>query len=378
MFPISKEQFGIEISVLGIDINKKYTCSECYNLDSCPIRRKCSITKSNEYSYATELYIELKNSTPKNISITPGMWELVDSNGLACGGVSLCYKQISPKEVNPSDWSVSGFTKVRFHLLFPELEHGVLPASLIFGNHGSSIRVFFSENEENEIMEEAIRFDSCGQIEKDYKLQSIIREIEELRQNIFIKCYNVLTKKEIVTTENKIINSRHLIESYMEDAESWKIDIVLPLYERAIKEYQDYLDSNKDKINRSEKIEEKIKQLYALSPREFEVWTAGLFEELGFNNVCLTPAIADGGVDITAEKDGQEIAIQCKKFEGIVGAPLMRDFLGAMQLYNIKKGFFVTTGVVGVGAEKVASIGNVEIYDRNNLMDLIDKAMAVN
>ena len=91
--------------------------------------------------------------------------------------------------------------------------------------------------------------------------------------------------------------------------------------------------------------------------------------------VILTSPSNDKGVDILAERQGAKIAIQCKKYKGVVGSPALQAFLGAMQHAEAQKGFFVTTGVFSIEAERMASEHPIELIDGSALGRLIREAL---
>ena len=77
-----------------------------------------------------------------------------------------------------------------------------------------------------------------------------------------------------------------------------------------------------------------------------------------------------------AEHHGIKVAIQCKKYKGVVGSPDIQTFLGAMRHAQAQKGFFVTTSVFSVEAEKMASEHPIELIDGIALADSIQKALS--
>ena len=115
--------------------------------------------------------------------------------------------------------------------------------------------------------------------------------------------------------------------------------------------------------------------MYELTPREFEEWTADLFSCMGYEKVTLTPQSNDKGIDVLAVKNGLKIAIQCKKFKGVVGSPDVQAFLGAMQNAEVDKGFIITTGTFSIAAEKSTINMPIELYDKISLSNLINIAM---
>jgi hypothetical protein len=76
---------------------------------------------------------------------------------------------------------------------------------------------------------------------------------------------------------------------------------------------------------------------------EFEHWVADLFKKCGFH-VETTPHSGDHGVDLFIASRGHVIAVQCKRWDGTVGEPVVRDLYGAMMASHAKSGCLVTTG----------------------------------
>lgn len=96
-----------------------------------------------------------------------------------------------------------------------------------------------------------------------------------------------------------------------------------------------------------------------ISPEAFERLTQRLLRESGFVQVEVTGRTGDGGID------GKGIArihgfmsfhviFQCKKYQGSVSSPDIRDFRGAM-VGRADKGLFITTGTFTNAAIKEAT-----------------------
>ena len=108
-----------------------------------------------------------------------------------------------------------------------------------------------------------------------------------------------------------------------------------------------------------------------MTPREFEQWAATLLQHLGYTNIVLTPQSGDKGIDIFAENNGQKVGVQCKKFKGVVTAPLIQSFLGALQTAEISSGLFITTGTFSSGAIKIAEDTAITLIDAEKIKGLI-------
>ena len=95
-------------------------------------------------------------------------------------------------------------------------------------------------------------------------------------------------------------------------------------------------------------LDDNPKEIYSLSPREFEELVAGLLARSGYQ-VKLGPKGRDGGIDVFAERDGEfgpELTlVQCKRhrYDQKVGEPIVKQLYADMTLRNATKGLLVTT-----------------------------------
>lgn len=379
MLPISCTKDGITFTVLSISKNKVYYCrKDCWNADNCAVKKKCSLHPIKSKLVATEVTLALTNATRELYKITTAPWELVDTEGYSCGGCALCEDLIPARTVTPNSWSVSPGTRSRFVLVFPEMDKSVDVLSLIYAPNmrfdikpiPDDLKALFTakdEKAEDETLQEIL--------EKDYQLKYSYERVQRLKELVFSRFHNVLTPKEQISLDNQIVNLEFSIREYMQTATEKQKDILSNDFEKAMDTYHQQIAAFKEQENRKKMMNQKVEQLYHLTPREFEEWTESLFKSLGFQNVVLTPQSGDKGLDLIAEKDGNKIAVQCKKFKGVVGSPVIQAFAGALQTAEIDKGYFITTGSYSVDAERMAQDLPIELYDKNTLGDLIELAM---
>ena len=130
---------------------------------------------------------------------------------------------------------------------------------------------------------------------------------------------------------------------------------------------------NNDKNWRSDR--ELLQLIRGMTPSEFEVYIADLFFQLGYKTNTVGKS-HDGGIDVTAEKNGIINYIQCKKFitsQVPVGA--VRDFYGALADHLANgKGYFITTNKFTLEAEKFAEDKPMELIDGFRLIEYIRMA----
>ncbi len=116
--------------------------------------------------------------------------------------------------------------------------------------------------------------------------------------------------------------------------------------------------------------------LHDMNPYAFEVLAQRLLRECGFLDVRVTKKSGDGGIDGTGKLRlngifSFNVAFQCKRYKGQVGAAEIRDFRGSLD-NNIEKGVLITTGSFSKSAREEASAPGkkqIDLMDGNDFMD---------
>lgn len=117
-----------------------------------------------------------------------------------------------------------------------------------------------------------------------------------------------------------------------------------------------------------------LKKVDAMSGIEFEEFTAGLLQKLGYTNVSVTQASGDQGIDVLAQKDGLRYAIQCKNYSGALGnTPVQEAFAGKV-FYGCDVAVVLTNSIFTDGAFELAESTGVLLWDRDTLSDMIRHA----
>lgn len=110
--------------------------------------------------------------------------------------------------------------------------------------------------------------------------------------------------------------------------------------------------------------------LLKMDPYAFERLTQRVLRECGFSQVEVTKKSGDGGIDGTGTLKINgivtfNIAFQCKRYQGAIGSPEIRNFRGSLTT-DIEKAVFITTGTFSKAAiEEAATAGKQQI----DLMD---------
>lgn len=116
------------------------------------------------------------------------------------------------------------------------------------------------------------------------------------------------------------------------------------------------------------------KSIDSLSGIEFENLCQQLLQKMEFETQ-ITKASGDGGIDIIATYDkpllkGKYI-IQCKRYTGSVGEPIIRDLYGVVMSERANKGILMTTGYFTSSAISFAEGKPIELIDGSELQILM-------
>lgn len=84
----------------------------------------------------------------------------------------------------------------------------------------------------------------------------------------------------------------------------------------------------------------------------------------------VTRGSGDDGVDIWAEKDGETIAIQCKRYGGAVGPDVVRELYGVILHLEADRGIVATTGYFTNGAIDFAEGKPIELWTLEQILAL--------
>ncbi len=117
--------------------------------------------------------------------------------------------------------------------------------------------------------------------------------------------------------------------------------------------------------------------LHSMDPFAFERLSQLLLRECGFSQVTVTKKTGDGGIDGRGKLlingiFSFNVAFQCKRFKGSVGAVEIRNFRGSLTT-DREKGIFITTGSFTKAARDEASIAGKQQIDLIDGEEFINK-----
>lgn len=106
---------------------------------------------------------------------------------------------------------------------------------------------------------------------------------------------------------------------------------------------------------------------------EFEAYCAQLLQQKGFQEVSVTKASGDFGVDILAEKEGVTYAIQCKCYSEPVGVKAIQEACAGRDFYDRMVGAVLTNQYFTAPAVEAAKKLKILLWDRGYLESMIEE-----
>lgn len=114
-----------------------------------------------------------------------------------------------------------------------------------------------------------------------------------------------------------------------------------------------------------------INYIDSLSGIEFENILKLLFSQMGYS-VKLTKASGDQGADLLLSKAGIEKIVQAKCYHDKVSNTAVQEAVAAKAYYKYPQATVVTNNYFTQGAKDLAKANNVELIDREQLIDLLN------
>jgi len=120
--------------------------------------------------------------------------------------------------------------------------------------------------------------------------------------------------------------------------------------------------------------------LQSMNPYQFEHLIKRLLEEMGYDNVRVTAASNDKGVDVTAEIEmgitKVNEVIQVKRQKSNIGQPIVNQLRGSLALpeFEAVRGSIITTGGFTKQAKDIAIVPNaapITLIDGERLIDYL-------
>lgn len=114
----------------------------------------------------------------------------------------------------------------------------------------------------------------------------------------------------------------------------------------------------------------RLNQMQRMDPIQFEKFVGQLFRKMGLR-VQGTRASADEGIDLILKRGRKQAIVQCKRYQGSVGQPVVRDLYGAMLHTESVEAYLVTTGTVTRSARSWVEDKPIHLVDGHRLIEWV-------
>lgn len=125
-------------------------------------------------------------------------------------------------------------------------------------------------------------------------------------------------------------------------------------------------EANKQKI-----INLSLDEIDVMEGHQFEHYTAAMLQFDGFEQVQVTQASGDYGVDVIAYKGGHKWAFQCKRYSKNLGLKPIQEVYAGAKRYGADKAVVFTNVYFTPNAQSLANTLHVELWGRDKLADMI-------
>ena len=104
--------------------------------------------------------------------------------------------------------------------------------------------------------------------------------------------------------------------------------------------------------------------------RAFEKYIAELLKKQAYNHIRLT-GYTDYGVDIVAQKENINWAVQVKRYKGLVGVDAIYQAVGGLKMYKCQRAMVVTNSGYTRQARMLAKSNDCVLVDKDLLAEWI-------
>ena len=239
-------------------------------------------------------------------------------------------------------------------------------ATILFKNSNTNENEIRTAN--IEVFGRAIRtsiFDGNGRLEYIFDTLTDGKIDCDVLTHVQDDCYWFLFNDVIILANNDLINTLTEYASSVEDLfESYYL-------------VQYRLEMDEEEFNTDQSFQSESNQNVSIDTMtgiEFEFLCQRLVEKMGFETET-TKASGDGGIDIIAYNHQPMLSgkyiIQCKRYAGSVGEPIIRDLYGVATAERANKGILMTTGHFTKSAIEFAKDKQIELIDGEELNRLL-------
>ncbi|WP_445160502.1 restriction endonuclease [Mycobacterium sp. Dal123C01] len=118
------------------------------------------------------------------------------------------------------------------------------------------------------------------------------------------------------------------------------------------------------------RINARMREIDAMDGVEFEDYVAARLQRAGWQ-VSFTPAVGDYGVDLIAQKDGQNVAIQCKRHGKAVGIAAVQQVVSGALHHGCARSIVVSNQEFTSAAKQLAFTHRCQLIGRKALQSWV-------
>lgn len=330
------------IKIINLTEHREYGCGDCMcDKDGCSKKKKTSLAYQKGKLIGTELLLDITNSSNTEFVFQHKNISLIDAEGYSIEPAEHCfeYGEMCPRFSIDSYVEIKAHNRLKCAVLFPECENEICAFQVVYEKSIYKIQIrefredvtaLLNGKRGNESQSEEIQQENPSCSDAGYyggwitgKIKPCIDYLEQL---IFQRLNNTLTEREIIKLNDNIANICFKIEQAFRAVDSSSEKTKLEeQYQKIKNDYSEKLQECSIPDSGSPDFLKRFNSIMELSPYEFEEWCAELFSKIGFTKTTVTPKTNDKGVDVFCKKSGELIAIQCKKYKGVVGAPEIQN-----------------------------------------------------
>lgn len=231
--------------------------------------------------------------------------------------------------------------------------------------------------------------------------EAIQQKAVEIYSRNWESSFDTLLERNFYQISKETTNAKDIIEEYVKevwmcdsiDLDSvWKLLLFFILHKTASPEeynlskafdgFYEYLEDIKVRFE-SDMIKNKlhakqtrkvakysIDDIDLMTGSEFEEFVAMLFKKMGYSTE-VTKASGDQGIDVLAERNGNKIGIQVKRYSGAVGNSAVQEAVAGKKFYGCDKVIVVCNNYFTPAAIDLADTNDVVLWNRDMIKEKI-------
>jgi restriction system protein len=114
----------------------------------------------------------------------------------------------------------------------------------------------------------------------------------------------------------------------------------------------------------------RMREIDAMDGVEFEDYVAARLQRAGWQ-VSFTPTVGDYGVDLIAQKDGQNVAIQCKRHGKTIGVAAVQQVVSGALHHGCARSIVVSNQEFTAAAKQLAFTHRCQLIGRKALQSWV-------